>query len=195
MAGVLGISLKHAATKQAQTSGLLERSHASIKQALKIDAGERRTLWRKYVSIAVVNYNTSYHTSIGCEPNRVFHGRIPYNPLDLKMGIRPQEFPSSHSQIAQDVLEQTEMIFQDVRKNAMQAYIKPISNTKRNMLKKPMPQNLNKPITSTYYSQKQAINGAKFPGQIFGGLDHRLLKRCNRTINIWYAIRRKFFIE
>ena len=40
------------------------------------------------------------------------------------MGFRPQEFPSPDSQIAQDVLEQTEMIFQGVRKNAMQAYIK-----------------------------------------------------------------------
>ena len=37
------------------------------------------------------------------------------------MGIRPQKIPSPDSQIAQDVLEQTEIIFQDVRKNAMQA--------------------------------------------------------------------------
>ena len=40
------------------------------------------------------------------------------------MGIRPQKIPSPDSQIAQNVLEQTETIFQDVRKNAMQAYIK-----------------------------------------------------------------------
>ena len=40
------------------------------------------------------------------------------------MGIRPQEIPPPNSQIAQDVLEQTETIFQDVRKNTMQAYIK-----------------------------------------------------------------------
>ena len=40
------------------------------------------------------------------------------------MGIRPQKIPPPDSQIAQDVLEQTETISQDVRKNAMQAYIK-----------------------------------------------------------------------
>ena len=40
------------------------------------------------------------------------------------MGIRPQKIPPPDSHIAQDVLEQTETIFQDVRKNAMQAYIK-----------------------------------------------------------------------
>ena len=124
MAGVLGITLKHATTKHAQTIGLLERSHTSIKQSLKIERGERRSLRHKYISIAVLNYNTSYHSSIGCEPSRVFHGRIPYIILDLRMGIRPQKISSPDSEIAQDVLEQTEMIFQDVIRNAMQAHIK-----------------------------------------------------------------------
>ena len=40
------------------------------------------------------------------------------------MGFCPEKIPSPDSEIAQDVLEQTEMIFQDVRRNAMQAYIK-----------------------------------------------------------------------
>ena len=172
--GVLGITLKHATTKHNQTIGLLERSHASIKPALKIETGERRSLWHKYICIAVLNYNISYHMSIRCEPSRVFHGRITYNILDLKKVIRPQEIPSPDSQIAQDVLEQTEMVLQDVRKNAMQAYTK----TKRIMIKRPRPQNLNKPNMSLHYSQEQITNGAKVPLQIFGGLDHIILKRC-----------------
>ena len=76
VAGVHGITLKDATTKHAQTIGLLERSHASIKQALKIETCEQRSLWHKYVKIAVFNYKISYHTSIGCEPSRVFHSRI-----------------------------------------------------------------------------------------------------------------------
>ena len=124
VAGVLGVNLNHATTKHAQKLGLLERSRASIKKALKIETGERRSLWHKYINIAVLNHNTSYHTSIGCEPSRVLHGRIPYNILDLKLGIHPQQQPIPTSQIAQDILEQTEMIYQDVRKNTMQAYIK-----------------------------------------------------------------------
>ena len=123
-AGVLGSTLKHATTKHAQTIGLLERSHASIKQALKTETGERRSFWHKYVNIAVLNYNTSYHTIIGCEPSRVFHGESSYKVLDLKLGIHPQQQPIPTSQNAQDVPEQTEMIHQDVRKNTMQAYIK-----------------------------------------------------------------------
>ena len=53
--GVLGITLKHATTKHAQTMGLLERFNASIKLALKIETGERRSLWHQYITIAVLN--------------------------------------------------------------------------------------------------------------------------------------------
>ena len=133
VAGVLGITLKHATTKHAQTIGLLERSHASIKQVLKVETGERRSLWHKYINIAVLNYNTSYHTSIGCEPSRVFHGRIPYNILDLKLGNRPQQQPIPTSQIAPEVLEQTEMIHQDVARKPCKRTL----NTRPNMTKKP----------------------------------------------------------
>ena len=124
VAGVLGITLKHATTEYAQTIGLLEHSHASVDQALKIETGERRSLWHEYVNIAVLNYNTSYHTIIGCEPSRNIHGHIPYNVLDMNLGFRLKQQPIPFSQIARDVLEQTEMIHQDVRKNAMQGYIK-----------------------------------------------------------------------
>ena len=124
VAEVLGITLQHSTTKHAQTIGMLERTHASLKKTLKIETGERRSMWHKYVNIAVFNYNTSYHTSIGCEPSRVFHGRVPCNVLHLKMGIRPQRIPTPSSQIGKDVLKQTEMIFDDVRENTIQAYIK-----------------------------------------------------------------------
>ena len=66
VAEVLGITPKHAKAKHAQTIGVLERMHASLNKALKIETGWRRSMWHKYVS-AVLNHNTSYHTSNGCE--------------------------------------------------------------------------------------------------------------------------------
>ena len=95
--GVIGITLKHATSLHAQTIGLLERSPASVKQVFKVETSERRSLWHKYVIIAVLNYKTSRHTSNGCEPSTVFHGRIPYNILDLKMGVLPQQAPTPTS--------------------------------------------------------------------------------------------------
>ena len=89
VAEVLGITLQHATPKHVQTIGMLERTDGSLRKALKVETGERKSMWHKYVNSAVLNYNTGYHTSIGCEPSGVFYGRVPYNVVDLKTGIRP----------------------------------------------------------------------------------------------------------
>ena len=89
---------------------------------MKIETGEQRSLWHKYFRIAVLNYNT-YHASICCEPFRIFHGRIACNILHLKLGKRPQQGPFATSQIAQDDVDQTQMIYQYVRRTTMQADI------------------------------------------------------------------------
>ena len=39
---ILGFTLKHATTNQVKTVGMVEHSQESIKQALKIETGERR---------------------------------------------------------------------------------------------------------------------------------------------------------
>ena len=42
----------------------------------------------------------------------------------MKYGHSPAKTPTSDSHNAEDVLKQTEIIFQAVRKNTMQAYLK-----------------------------------------------------------------------
>ena len=120
----LGIQLRHATTKHAQTFGLLERCHVSLKETLKISTGERRTMWHQYVAIATLNYNTSYHSALGCEPSRVFHGRIPYNVLDLKFGIRNAQQTTPTTIPGEDILHKTQQITETVSKNLMQSYIR-----------------------------------------------------------------------
>ena len=161
---------------------------------MKIAACERRSLWHKYVSIAVPIYNTSYHASIGLEPSRVFHAGIPYNFLDLKMVVCPQIIPAPDSQITQDVLEQTELVFQDVRKKAIQPYIK----YKAYYVKKANASKL-KQVTFTSYNQKWITKEAKFFSQTSDGLDPILSKRWYQTTIIWYSklapIGRKYLVE
>ena len=88
---ILGITLKCATTKHMQTICRLERTHASLKIILKMASREYRRQWHKYLPLAVLNYNTTYHSSIGCEPSKVFHGRSPYNVLDHKLGSIPNK--------------------------------------------------------------------------------------------------------
>ena len=47
VAEILGLNLKHATTKHAQTIGVLERAHATIKTSLKLASGEYRKQWHK----------------------------------------------------------------------------------------------------------------------------------------------------
>ena len=76
VAAVLGIEIKHETMKH--EIGLFERTHASVKTQLKVATGEFRNNWHNYLPLAVLNYNTTFHASLGCEPLRVFHGRIPH---------------------------------------------------------------------------------------------------------------------
>ena len=121
---ILEIQISHASTKHAQTIGILERTHASIKTALKISSGERRSMWHKSVQIAVMNYNTTYHETLGCEPSTVFHGRIPYNVLDLKLGIRPKWKTTTNSDMVEQLQKQIDEVRATAKDNIMLSYLK-----------------------------------------------------------------------
>ena len=121
---IFSITLKCATTKHPQTIGKLERTHASLKTNLKMACGEYRRQWHKYLPLAVLNHNTSYHTSIGCEPTRVFHGRIPFNILDHKLGNNPNEQINPTTEFAEEIQNRTKMLIDKTKQNIMQSYIK-----------------------------------------------------------------------
>ena len=121
---ILGITLKCATTKHPQTIGKLERTHASSKTNLKMASEEYRRQWHKYLPLAVLNYNTTYHASIGCEPSKVFHGRIPYNVLDHKLGNNPNKNFLPTTEFAEELQQRTQILIDQTKKNIMQSYLK-----------------------------------------------------------------------
>ena len=124
IAAVLGIEMKHATMKHAQTIGLLERTHASVKTHLKAATGEFRNNWHKYLPLAVLNHNTTYHASLGCEPSRVFHGRIPHNILDYKLGYNPNPRYQPQTDVAEEIQKRMRTLLDQTKKNIMQSYLK-----------------------------------------------------------------------
>ena len=124
IAAVLGIEMKHATMKHAQTIGLLERTHASVKTHLKAATGEFRNNWHKYLPLAVLNHNTTYHASLGFEPSRVFHGRIPHNILDYKLGYNPNPRYQPQTDIAEEIQKRMRTLLDQTKKNIMQSYLK-----------------------------------------------------------------------
>ena len=121
---ILGITLNCATTKHQHTIGKLERTHASLKTNLKMASGEYRRQWHKYLPLAVLNYNTTYHSSIGGEPSKVFHGRIPYNVLDHKLGKNPNKNFLPTTEFAEEVQQRTQILIDQTKKNIMQSYLK-----------------------------------------------------------------------
>ena len=121
---ILGITLKCATTKHPQTIGKLERTHASLKTNVKMACGEYRRQWHKYLPLAVLNHNTSYHASIGCEPTRVFHGRIPFNILDHKLGNNPNQQINPTTEFVEEIQNRTKIMIDKTKQNIMQSYIK-----------------------------------------------------------------------
>ena len=124
VAEILGINLKHATTEHAQTIGVLDQAGATIKTSLKMASGEYRKQWHKYLPIAILNYNTTYHSSIDCEPSRVFHGRVPHNILDYKLGLRFNPNIAPTTVYAEKLLRRIKILYDKNRKNVMQSYIK-----------------------------------------------------------------------
>ena len=124
VAQILGIQMKCATTKHPQTIGKLERTHASLKTNLKMASGDYRRQWHKYLPLAVLNYNTTYHATLGCEPSRIIHGRIPCNILDHKLGLYPNPKVLPTTDFADEFQRRTRILLDSTKKNIMQFYLK-----------------------------------------------------------------------
>ena len=71
-----------------------------------------------------MNYNTTYHETLGCEPSTVFHGRIPYNVQDLKLGIKPKWKTTPNSDRAEQLQNQIDEVRATAKDNIMLSYLK-----------------------------------------------------------------------
>ena len=117
-----GIKIDHATVKHAQTIGMVERSHQKLKQILKINVSADSPQWDRYVNIAVMAHNTTYHNSLKCTPSEVFHGRLPFNALDLKFD-NPLKCETTETDITR-LVDQVNEKSRQVNDNILQAYHK-----------------------------------------------------------------------
>ena len=87
-------------------------------------SGEYRRQWHKYLPLSVLNYNTTYHSSIGCKPSNIFHDRIPFNVLDHKLGNNPNKNFLPTTEFAEEVQNRTRVLIDQTKKNIVQSYLK-----------------------------------------------------------------------
>ena len=115
LANILEIKLEHATVKHAQTIGVVERSHGPLKRYLRIYENKLQHDWHKQLDLAVFQQNTSYHTTIGCPPTLIFHGRIPMNPIDIRFNNRSLYHHSSRYDYISDLQSKMTALFEHTK--------------------------------------------------------------------------------
>ena len=96
-----------------------------MKTALRSSSGKRRSMWHKYLQIAVMNYHATYHETPGWGSSTVFLGEIHHNVLDLKLGMLPKWKTTPNS----DVAEQLQKQINEVRATASYAFVSQIQES------------------------------------------------------------------
>ena len=104
---------------------LVERSHASIKQAFrgkqvsKDHCGTNTSVLRSLITTV----HTTKALAVSQAELLVLLGCNFFKDLNIKVANRPEQAPILTSRIAQDVFHQRQMINQDVRKNSIRVHI------------------------------------------------------------------------
>ena len=116
----MGIQTKCDTTKPRQTIGKLERTQTSLYTNLKLNSLELQRQWHKYLQVALLIYNTTYHTTPDCAPSRISLGRLPYNILDHKLNPNPKETLPTKKNIMQSCLKYKENYDRKARASPLQ---------------------------------------------------------------------------
>ena len=82
----VGISIKQATIKHAQTTGNIKRNHHKLKTVPKVNISAHQRQWHQYVNIPVMAHKTTDHASLKFAPTKIFPGRTLHSALDLKYG-------------------------------------------------------------------------------------------------------------
>ena len=117
-----GIKVSHATIKHAQLIRMIERSHQRLEQILKINDSADRPQWDLCVNLAVMAHNTTYHQTLKCSPAEVFHGRVPYNALDMKFGNTLS--PPRNTTDTESLVDNLNSKFKETHTNIIRAFHK-----------------------------------------------------------------------
>ena len=157
--------------------------------------GDYRRQWRKNLPLAVLNYNTTYHATLGCEQSRIFHGRIPCNILDHKLGLNPNPKVLPTTDFADEFQRRTRILLDSTKKKIMQSYLKYKEYYDRKAKAAPLKRN-------DYCFILQPIadhQGSKIRSENTGGLGLTLWKKiCRMKTTLsknFILIKRKFYNE
>ena len=106
---------------RAQSNGLVERNHRSMKNILRGLVKDDPYQWDEQLPYAVLALNTAYHTSVGDTPFFLFHGRdatFPFSDV-----LQPQRiFYDTDSNYKSEVILRLNRAFESARRHSDEAH-------------------------------------------------------------------------
>ena len=81
-------------------------------------------MWYKHVQIAAINYNTSFHESLGCEPTTVPRTNSVQHPGHQRRAQDRQEKIYANADLTDELQKQIAEIHQSAKDNLMQSCLK-----------------------------------------------------------------------
>ena len=87
----MGVDKLRSTVFRASTNGQVERFHRTLNSMLAKVVSENQKNWDECVPFVMAAYRASKHESTGFTPNKLFLGRDTRMPLDLLMGLPPEE--------------------------------------------------------------------------------------------------------
>ena len=144
---------------------MIKRSHQKLKQTLKLNVSADRPQRDRYVNIAVMAHNTTYHQTLKCTPTELFHRRVPYSALDLKFS-NPLSLPKNATD-TQSFVDNLNSKFKETHANIIKAFHKYKAHYDRKAQASPLKVNdfvflLNPKINSQF--KKLPFNKFKWEG-------------------------------
>jgi len=94
------------------TNGMLERFHRTLNSLLAKAVKKNQRDWPEHLQTVVAAYRATIHEATGMSPNRVFLGREVRLPIDLALGITPNEF-DIQPPVTDHVFELRERLYKD----------------------------------------------------------------------------------
>jgi hypothetical protein len=70
---------------------MVERFNRTLQQMLSMFVDEHQRDWDDHLPYVMMAYRTSVHESSGCTPNLLMFGREISLPIDIMVGLPPQE--------------------------------------------------------------------------------------------------------
>lgn len=117
MCSLLGIKKTRTTAFHPQGNGMVERMNKTIGTMITSFVSENQKTWDEHLAVLMMAYRSSPHESTGMTPNELMLGREISMPIDVMVGLPPDQEPKREPQYVEDLRARLEDAYSLAREN------------------------------------------------------------------------------